>query len=86
MPTFTTTIYGTTSHPVGAMDWEAEVVVTYAIRKGTRARRIGMDRFAEPDDPDELEILSIVDSDGEEVYLTEAQEERIEEQIWDAQE
>lgn len=74
----------TTQCAVAPTDWEVDVEVAYKVTLGRKGRRHDGARFAEPDDPDELEILSVKDSDGHEYELTESEDERIGLEIWAA--
>lgn len=82
--THTTELNRKTQCPVAPMDWDVEVTVEYEITLGRKGTRVDGARFVEPDDPDELEILSVKDADGHEYELTESEDERIGLEIWAA--
>jgi hypothetical protein len=68
----------------GQEDIEIDLVVEYHITPGCRGGRDGPGGPPlEPDDEPELELLSVKNSKGEDVELTDKEQESVEEQAWE---
>jgi hypothetical protein len=69
---------------------EISITVDYSHSRARRGRRDslcgvpGAGAPLEPDEPEDIEILSVTGPDGKEMDLSDAELERIEQQCWDA--
>ncbi len=64
---------------------EITVTITGTFSAGCRGRKAHpMDRFAEPDEPDEMADITATDAAGQEIELTDAETEKAEEALFEA--
>ncbi len=62
-----------------------DCTVTVNLIRGRMGRRRGMERFAEPDEPDEIELTNVESSDGRNLldHIATAEEERLVEKAYE---